>query len=109
MEKTHKIDVVSIRLVEEPPLYSSKELKNPCDVAELFQDFLKDCDREMFCILNLRTKNQVINVNVVGMGTLNSVLVHPREVSNLRFYPMPAVSFWHITTLPVIQNQAGMI
>ena len=36
MEKTHKIDVVSIRLVEEPPLYSSKELKNPCDVAELF-------------------------------------------------------------------------
>ena len=40
MEKTHKIDVVSIRLVEEPPLYSSKELKNPCDVAELFQDFL---------------------------------------------------------------------
>ena len=51
MEKTHKIDVVSIRLVEEPPLYSSKELKNPCDVAELFQDFLKDCDREMFCIL----------------------------------------------------------
>ena len=49
MEKTHKIDVVSIRLVEEPPLYSSKELKNPCDVAELFQDFLKDCDREMFC------------------------------------------------------------
>lgn len=57
--------VVSIRLVEEPPLYSSKKLKNPCDVAELFQDFLKDCDREMFCILNLRTKNQVINVNVV--------------------------------------------
>ena len=80
MEKTHKIDVVSIRLVEEPPLYRRKELKNPCDVAELFQDFLKDCDREMFCILNLRTKNQVINVNVVGMGTLNSVLVHPREV-----------------------------
>ena len=48
--------------------------------AKLFQDLLKDCDREMFCILNLRTKNQVINVNVVGMGTLNSVLVHPREV-----------------------------
>ena len=49
-------------------------------MAELFQDFIKDCDREMFCILNLRTKNQVINVNVVGMGTFNSVLVHPREV-----------------------------
>ena len=85
MEKTHKIDVVSIRLVEEPPLYSSKELKNPCDVAELFQDFLKDCDRE-----------------IVYWFT-------QEKYSNLRFYPMPAVSFWHITTLPVIQNQAGMI
>lgn len=60
MEKTHKIDVVSIRLVEEPPLYSSKELKNPCDVAELFQDFLKDCDREMFCILNLGQKTRLL-------------------------------------------------
>ena len=56
MEKTHKIDVVSIRLVAEPPLYSSKELKNPCDVAELFQDFLKDCDREMFCVLTFGQK-----------------------------------------------------
>ena len=41
MEKTHKIDVVSIRLVAEPPLYSSKELKNPCDMAEIFSGFFK--------------------------------------------------------------------
>lgn len=62
MEKTHKLDVVSIRLVEEPLLYSSKELRNPCDVAEVLQDFLEGCDREVFCILNLRTKGQVINI-----------------------------------------------
>lgn len=80
METTHKLDVVSIRLVEEPPLYSSRELRNPCDVAEVLQNFLKDCDREVFCVLNLRTKGQVININVVGVGTLNSVLIHPREV-----------------------------
>lgn len=80
METTHKLDVVSIRLVEEPPLCSSRELRNPCDVAEVLQNFLKDCDREVFCVLNLRTKGQVININVVGVGTLNSVLIHPREV-----------------------------
>ena len=34
----------------------------------------------MFCTLNLRTKGQVININVVGIGTLNNVLIHPREV-----------------------------
>lgn len=48
MEKTHKLDIVSIRLVEEPPLYSSRELRNPCDVAEVLQDFFKDCDRRVY-------------------------------------------------------------
>lgn len=80
MEKKHKLDVVSIRLVEEPPLYSKKPLKNPGDVAEVMQGFLKDCDREIFCVLNLRTNGQAINLNVVSMGTLNSATVHPREV-----------------------------
>lgn len=59
MEKTHKIDVVSIRLVEEPPLYSSKELKIPVMWQNSFR-ILKDCDREMFCILNLRTKTRLL-------------------------------------------------
>lgn len=39
MEKTHKIDVVSIRLVEEPPLYSSKELKIPVMWQNSFRIF----------------------------------------------------------------------
>ena len=50
MEKTHKLDVVSIRLVEEPLLYSSKELRNPCDVAEVLQDFLEGCDLSLIHI-----------------------------------------------------------
>lgn len=50
MEKTHKLDVVSIRLVEEPPLYSSRELRNPCDVAEVLQDFLKTVTGRCFVL-----------------------------------------------------------
>lgn len=75
-----KLKVVSIRLVDNPPLFSGKELKTPADVVELMAEELKKYDRELFCVLNLKTNGQVINMNVVSMGTLNAALVHPREV-----------------------------
>lgn len=33
-----------------------------------------------FCVLNLKSNSQVINMNVVSVGTLNTALAHPREV-----------------------------
>jgi DNA repair protein RadC len=44
------------------------------------QEFLKDADREYFLTLMLSTKNNITGVNVASVGTLNSSLVHPREV-----------------------------
>ena len=80
MEDAHELKVVSIRLVDEPPLLSKKAIKNPRDVIEVMGEHLQKYDRELFCILNLQTKGQVINMNIVSMGTLNIALVHPREV-----------------------------
>ena len=37
-------------------------------------------DREHFKVLNLNTKNQVIGIDDVSVGSLNASLVHPREV-----------------------------
>ncbi len=80
MENAHELEVVSIRLVDEPPLLSEKPIKNSRDVIEVMGEHLQKYDRELFCILNLRTNGQVINMNIVSMGTLNLSLVHPREV-----------------------------
>lgn len=80
MKNAHELEVVSIRLVDEPPLLSEKPIKTPQDVIEVMGEHLQKYDRELFCILNLRTKGQVINMNIVSMGTLNLSLVHPREV-----------------------------
>lgn len=80
MEQTHELKVVSIRLVDEPPLFSSSQLTSPKEVFELMGRELQTYDRELFCVLNLRTNNQVINMNVVSVGTLNTALAHPREV-----------------------------
>lgn len=74
-----ELKVVGIRLVEEQSWYSKKALSSPEAVVELLCEKLSGYDREVFCILNMSTKQQIINFNIVGMGTLNSALVHPRE------------------------------
>jgi DNA repair protein RadC len=37
-------------------------------------------DRECFWVLHLNTKNRIIEKELVSIGTVNSSLVHPREV-----------------------------
>lgn len=76
----YELDVVRIRLVKELSWYSEEPLEKSADVAKLMSEKLSECDREMFCILNLTTDGKVINMNVVSMGTLNAALISPREV-----------------------------
>lgn len=79
MEYEQGLKVVSIRLVEEPPLFSDKEIHSPKDVIKVMGEYLKSFDRELFCVLNLKTQGQVINMNIVSMGSLNLSIVEPRE------------------------------
>lgn len=76
-----KVNVVSIQLVKEKSLaYGSKQINCPRDAAEIAGQFLAGADRENFIVLCLDTKNNVNAINTVSVGTLNSSLVHPREV-----------------------------
>lgn len=57
-------------------------INGPEDVASL--DFIKDelilNDRESFICLHLNIKHCVLSYEVVSIGSLNSSVVHPREV-----------------------------
>jgi len=50
------------------------------DVYRYFKDLLTGQDREHFYAFCLDTKKAPIGLNHVAMGTLSTVLVHPREV-----------------------------
>lgn len=76
----NELNVVNIRLVKEPSLYSTKSLESPEAVMELMAEELASYDREVLCILNLKANGQVINMNVVSVGTINAALVNPREI-----------------------------
>ena len=50
----NELEVVNIRLVKEPSLYSEQTLDSPQAVVELMAKELSQYDREVFCILNMK-------------------------------------------------------
>ena len=59
--------------------YDGTHLKKPLDATESLSD-LKDLAQETFCILTLNTGNKLIRRHMISLGTVDSTLVHPREV-----------------------------
>jgi len=55
-------------------------IKSAKQVYEYSFPKLADEDKENFMILHLDSKNKVIKDEVVSIGTLNSSLIHPREI-----------------------------
>ncbi|MBD7909108.1 DNA repair protein RadC [Sporosarcina sp. Sa3CUA8] len=76
-----RVDIVSLRMVKETSLlYKNRSIKSPEDGFHLFKQFLGELDREYFVVMCLDVKNQPTHINVCHVGTLDSILVHPREV-----------------------------
>lgn len=58
------------------------KISSPSDVADLLMAELRYKKQEHFKAVILDTKNQVISIETITIGTLNASLVHPREVFN---------------------------
>ena len=55
-------------------------LKSPDDVAAEVRSQLKGRKKEHFLVLSLDTRNRLINRKLVSIGSLDTSIVHPREV-----------------------------
>lgn len=80
MQEPFKLEVVSIRLVKDAPLFSDHKITSPADAVKVLGDFLCEMDREVMCVINLRTDGTPINCNIVSMGTINQTLAEPKEL-----------------------------
>ena len=78
MEK--ELKVVSVRLVEEQPIMSNTPIQTPIDAVRLIGDKMRLFDREVVCVINLRSDGKPICCNFVSMGAINECIVHPREL-----------------------------
>lgn len=76
-----RVDIVKLKMVRESSLlYKERRIKSPEGASLLFKQFLEEADREYFIVLCLDIKNQPTAINVCHIGSLNSSIVHPREV-----------------------------
>lgn len=76
-----RVDIVKLKMIKESSLlYKERRIKSPEDASLLFKQFLDGADREYFIVLCLDIKNQPTAINVCHIGSLNSSIVHPREV-----------------------------
>jgi len=58
-------------------------IQSPEQAAKIVTEYLRGVDREHFVGLYLSTSNNLITIHTISIGTLNSSLVHPREVFKL--------------------------
>lgn len=79
-QNAFKLDVVSVRLVRDIPLYSEVEIKEPDEAVSLVGETLCGMDREIVCVLNIGGDGRPINCNFASMGAINYATAHPREL-----------------------------
>lgn len=76
-----RVDIVSVRLFKEASIqYKGRKIKSPSDAYDLSLPFLKDIDREIMLVITLDTKGQPNTISKCSVGSLNSCIVHPREI-----------------------------
>lgn len=56
------------------------KVTNPWDIYKYYMDSLRYLNKEIFKIILLNTKNEIICDIDISVGTLNMSVVHPREV-----------------------------
>lgn len=64
------------------PKEKKVNVSSPKDVARLFMEEMRCYKKEYFKVLLLNTKNELMMTDEISVGTLNSAVVHPREVFN---------------------------
>jgi DNA repair protein RadC len=78
-----KVPCFRVQLVKDGSFTSTSDpcsVTNPGSVYNMVKDDLSNIDREYFLCLMLNTKNKVIGLNTVSIGSLSASIVHPREV-----------------------------
>lgn len=80
-QRAKSIKIVSLKMVRESSLRSQYgKISTPDDVKMMIMELIGNNDREHFGIICIDTKNIPTHINIVSVGTLNSSMVHPREV-----------------------------
>ncbi len=74
------LDLVYIKLEKQYTLADDKPIKGPMDAINALADVIKDLDREVTCVICMKTNGAPINAAIVSVGTLNAAMLQPLEI-----------------------------
>ncbi len=77
------LDVAYIRLDKSYTLADDRPITSPEDAISAVAEVLKELDREVVCMVTLKTDGTPINASVVSVGTIDAAVVYPREVMKM--------------------------
>lgn len=63
-----------------PEINVKMEINSPKDIFNILLGSMRDLKKEHFKVIFLNVKNVIIDISDLSIGTLNSSIVHPREV-----------------------------
>ena len=66
---------VRLRLQEAEPLYSTEPITDSDKAVEIMAKALAEMDREYVCVVNLDTRKQPINFNIVSIGDIDQAQI----------------------------------
>ncbi|WP_276949416.1 JAB domain-containing protein [Acetatifactor muris] len=79
-EEKDRLEVVSVRLVKDAPILSGHKIQKPEDAIAVLSEFLCGLDREVVCVINLKTDGTPLNCHFASMGSVNQSIACPREL-----------------------------
>ncbi len=74
------VSVYRCQLVKEQEYPFTAKVSDPEVAGNFLRNYFDGLDRETVAVLLLNTKNNVIGLSTISVGTLNASLVHAREV-----------------------------
>jgi len=74
------LDLVYIKLEKQYTMADDKPIKGPDDAVNALAEVIKDLDREVTCVICLKTNGTPLNASIISVGTLNAAMIQPMEV-----------------------------
>lgn len=71
---------IARRILSQQKYLSDKKITSPQDIAEELIPILRDENKEQFIVICLNKSNKIIRKEVISVGSLDSSVVHPREI-----------------------------
>ena len=74
------LKVVKIRMVRDGTIGTKQYVTSPQEAIDLMCQEMACYDREVMCVVNLRSDMSVINMNVSSIGNIDSAFASPRDI-----------------------------